>query len=172
MTIINWCRKNKSQCFLIIVVVVVLVYICLVSNNIVQSPMPNTPPNLMEGFQEDGCPQVTSDADLQPNDNQIIIAMFYAEWCGYCKQLKPKFNDICKNRLSTINSQRQEGEIVLKLVDCVAHENLRDKYNINAFPTLKVFKKSNSDQHPLGQNYTGNTLDADVITNNLIRLSL
>ena len=32
-----------------------IIYICLVSNNIVQSTMPNTPPNLMEGFQEDGC---------------------------------------------------------------------------------------------------------------------
>ena len=172
MNLLQWCRKHRLKCFLIIVVVVVIVYLVLVSNNIVQSPIPNTPPNVMEGFQEDGCPQVTSEADLQPGDNQIIVAMFYADWCGYCKQLKPKFNEICKERLSTINSQRNDGEVVLKFVDCVAHEDLREKYNINAFPTLKIFKKSTADKHPLGQNYSGNSQDIDVITNNLIRISL
>jgi thiol-disulfide isomerase/thioredoxin len=164
--------NHKWKCLCIIVLVGVLVYLILLSNNVIQSPVPNTPANTLEGFQDNGCPEVTQESDLQPNNEQIIIAMFYAEWCGYCKQLKPKFNEICKNRLSTINSQRSDGTVVLKLVDCVAHEDLREKYNINAFPTLKIFKKSNAEQHPLGQTYTGNTQEVDVLTNNLIRLSL
>jgi len=166
------CKKIKASHVIALVVIAVVVYFILISNNVVENPLPNTPANTLEGFEDGSCPQVTNATELSPANDEIIVAMFYADWCGYCKKLKPKFLEICNTRIITINAERTDGKVSLKLVDCVAQEAIGKKYGITGYPTLKIFKKSNAAEHPLGKTYTGNTEDVDVLTNNLTRISL
>ena len=44
----------------------------------------------VEGFQENV--EVNSPQQLVPASDEVIVALFYTNWCGYCKRFKPKFN--------------------------------------------------------------------------------
>ena len=78
------CRANPLLCIAVLIILVVIVICILRETNIIDVPMPNTHPNT-EGFQNDV--QVTSQDDLEPQHDEVIVALFYADWCGYCQNL-------------------------------------------------------------------------------------
>lgn len=60
----------------------------------------------------------------------IVVVEFYAPWCGHCKQLTPEYEKAAKVL---------QGVVKIVAVDATAHESLAQKYQVQGFPTLKVF---------------------------------
>lgn len=62
-----------------------------------------------------------------------VMVMFYAPWCGFCKQLKPDYSAA---------ALELKGHSILAAIDVNRPENaiIRTKFNITGFPTLIYFE--------------------------------
>lgn len=73
-------------------------------------------------------------------DDESIVVMFHAPWCGHCKASMPAFKSACKN--STCGT---------KFVTADCHNDLSpsdiNEYSIQGFPTFKKFTKTDSHEH-------------------------
>lgn len=81
--------------------------------------------------------------ELEPEDldNEIQngkkLVLFYADWCGHCKNLKPTWDETAKE----INSDRKKPKMLK--VNCGddndESKKLMKKYDINGYPTIILF---------------------------------
>ncbi|KNA18886.1 hypothetical protein SOVF_066890 [Spinacia oleracea] len=62
-----------------------------------------------------------------------VFVDFYAPWCGHCKRLSPEL-DAAAAALAEL-----EKPIMIAKVDADKYRRLGDKYEIDGFPTLKLF---------------------------------
>lgn len=60
----------------------------------------------------------------------IAIVEFYAPWCGHCKSLAPEYEKA---------ATALKGVVKIVAVDATTSEKLAQKYQVQGFPTLKVF---------------------------------
>jgi len=77
---------------------------------------------------------------------------FYAPWCGHCKSLAPDWDTLA-------DTYSASSSVLIGSVDCTAegNEDLCQKYGVQGYPTLKVYKDGNTE----GEDYSGGrTLDA------------
>ena len=56
---------------------------------------------------------------------------FFAPWCGHCKALAPKFEDLA-NKLA-------DSEIVAAQVDCTANGEICRQESVRGYPTLRFY---------------------------------
>ena len=76
------------------------------------------------------------------NKNKNVFVMFYAPWCGHCNHMKPAWQELA-DKYSVDSS-----DTVIARVDASAHRNIGKDYDINGFPTLKLFTKSDKSGKP------------------------
>jgi protein disulfide-isomerase A1 len=69
--------------------------------------------------------------DIVGHDDDVLLE-FYAPWCGHCKSLEPKYNELA-TELKDV-----KGLIIAK---CDSTANEIDGINISGFPTIKFFPK-------------------------------
>lgn len=79
-------------------------------------------------------------------NNNYVLAMFYAPWCGHCKTLKPEYE---------IAAQKTKGKYVLAKVDCTVEKDLCGQYSIRGYPTVKFFKNGNQLEYDGARNADG-----------------
>ncbi|OWB74531.1 hypothetical protein B5S31_g4332 [[Candida] boidinii] len=65
-------------------------------------------------------------------ENPLVLAEFFAPWCGHCKRLGPEFQ-VAADKLV-------EKDIRLAQIDCTEEKDLCSSYGIKGYPTLKVFR--------------------------------
>ena len=65
------------------------------------------------------------------NEERIVLVDFYATWCKPCKMLSPILEEVAK----------ENSDIKLVKVNVDKNEELCSKYNIQAMPTIIVFKQ-------------------------------
>lgn len=63
---------------------------------------------------------------------KAALVEFYAPWCGHCKSLAPKYEELAK-----IFSG--DKEVVIAKVDATEEEGLATRFGIEGYPTLKFF---------------------------------
>ena len=95
--------------------------------------------------------------NLTPASGEVIVALFYAPWCGHCKTFKPIFQDaMTKLDGKTANHSSIKGKTVrLSMIDCDEKPDIGKKYSISGYPTVKILKDDGSDMEYTG----GRTLE-------------
>jgi protein disulfide-isomerase-like protein len=67
-------------------------------------------------------------------DEKSAIVMFYADWCGHCKTLKPKYEAAKK----ILDKKSNVG--MLAALDASRETEIASKYGVKGYPTLKYFE--------------------------------
>lgn len=69
------------------------------------------------------------------SSSTIVVADFYADWCGPCKQIAPIFEQLSA-QLSRPN------KITFAKIDTDKQQDLSRSYGVKAMPTFMVFKNA------------------------------
>ncbi|RDW74738.1 protein disulfide isomerase PDI1 [Aspergillus mulundensis] len=68
-------------------------------------------------------------------ENELVLAEFFAPWCGHCKALAPQYEEAA--------TELKAKNIALVKVDCTAEEDVCKEQEVTGYPTLKVFRGPN-----------------------------
>jgi thioredoxin 1 len=83
--------------------------------------------------------------DETNRSHKILIAYFFANWCGPCKQIKPKIEQLSQNYSDRL-------EIVKINVDDAY--DIVNNYKVSAMPTFIFFKNGNIyEKRVIGANF-------------------
>ncbi len=116
---VSYCKHNWVMMLIVAVVIAVVLYLILI--------------DVKEGF--DNVSNAEGPA-LVPESNEIVAALFYADWCPHCVEFKPKFEAVAEK----LNGKKCKSNKSLRLVkvDCVKYGDLAETYNVRGFPTVKL----------------------------------
>jgi protein disulfide-isomerase A6 len=64
-------------------------------------------------------------------NKELYMVMFYAPWCGHCKNLKPKYEQAARNN--------SNPSIKFARINCDEHKTVCGNYGVQGYPTLKMF---------------------------------
>jgi len=80
-----------------------------------------------------------NDIVMDPTKNVLIE--FYAPWCGHCKKLEPKYNELGEKF-------KNNKEVVIAKMDATANDSPHPKYQAKGYPTI-FFAPANDKENPI-----------------------
>ena len=87
------------------------------------------------------------------DDNNIKIVFFKTDWCPYCKKSMVEWR-LFEDYINKVNNTNAK-QIKLLIIDCDKKPHIADKYEIEAYPTIKMFyngKIYDYDAKPIKEN--------------------
>lgn len=89
------------------------------------------------------------------DSKEVWLVAFIAPWCGHCKKLLPEWH--------TAAGKLQGSGANLAIVDATADESLAAQYQIQGFPTIKVFPGGDKSGPGDAQEYMGGREEAQIV---------
>lgn len=77
--------------------------------------------------------------DIVNDESKDVLIEFYAPWCGHCKSLAPKYDELA-------TKLQKESDIVIAKMDATAND-VPPNYEVRGFPTI-FFVPKNGKQNP------------------------
>ena len=108
--------KNFSIGAIIVLILIILIAVFIQS----------TKPQNKEGFNN-----LFTDKNNDNNDNNYYLILFYADWCGHCKKMKPEWEKLENGQYGKYCKKYESKEIT---------QELSEKYDINGYPTILLIK--------------------------------
>ena len=80
---------------------------------------------------------LTNNSESNLNGNNTIVLIFFAEWCGFCREAKPTFEKLANDYPNKV-----------QLIDSDKNKDLLSNYSVKSFPTIMTNKgdKYNGDR--------------------------
>jgi protein disulfide-isomerase-like protein len=85
---------------------------------------------LKEGFEVG-----SEDLDEQVKEGKKVV-LFYADWCGHCKKIKP----VWEKAAEKVNKEDKRMIMVNCGDDKKGDSDMMSKYNIKGYPTIMIFE--------------------------------
>merc|ERR1711976_99947 len=82
-------------------------------------------------------------SELESAGSKLVVIDFFAEWCGPCKMIAPKIEEL----------SAQKDNVVFVKVDVDENEDAASQYNISAMPTFVFIKNKEKVDEMMGANY-------------------
>ncbi len=80
------------------------------------------------------------EADVLKSDVPVLVD-FWAEWCGPCKSLAPKLEEI---------AGEMGGKVKIVKLDIDSNREITEKFGVRGIPTLILFKGGQQVNHMVG----------------------
>ena len=80
--------------------------------------------------------------NLKPEDDEIVVGLFWADWCPHCVSFKPTFEKVAAD-LNNKTTKKSNKKLRFEKVDCVALAPLAKKYGAQGYPTIKIIRGDN-----------------------------
>ena len=80
--------------------------------------------------------------------HRVVLADFYADWCGPCKMLAPTVAEIAT-----------ETDAAVLKIDIDAHQDLAAKYQVQGVPTLYLFADGEVHERMVGVQNKGSLVE-------------
>ena len=125
--IVPMIKKNAITVSLVVVlIIIVLSYLPL--PNIFGNPDTDRtiPKNVFERFDD------ASDGRA----GNITITLFYVDWCGYCKETKPHYQEFMNMNDNTVVNNKN---IKVKMIDCESskeNQQIAKELGVDGYPTI------------------------------------
>lgn len=104
-----------------------------------------------EGF-EVSASDFESELSNVSKDEKVLV-MFYADWCGHCKKLKPVWDEAA----AELEKDENKGVGKMMKVNCgnpgedKTHKAIMDKYGVQGYPTIKLFENGKDSEYTGGR---------------------
>lgn len=97
--------------------------------------------------------ELTPDSfDSVVDGSKSVFAMFYAPWCGHCKNFKPEYAKVAA-------AFAKEDSVAIVSVDADQYKDIASKYGVSGYPTLKFFAKGSTE----AEDYSSGRTADDVV---------
>lgn len=98
--------------------------------------------------------------DVLKSNNENKMVLYYAHWCGFCKEFLPKWEMMCE----TVSKKHPNLDVKLVKVDCEylkgrEEEKLGYNPNVMGYPTIRVHKKKSN----MAEDYEGPREVDDIV---------
>lgn len=91
-----------------------------------------------------GKTQATTDATFEQDvlkSESAVLVDFWAEWCGPCKALAPKLEEI---------ATEMAGQVKIVKLDIDSNQEMTEKFGVRGIPTMILFKGGQQVNHLVG----------------------
>uniref|UniRef100_A0A673IXF8 Protein disulfide-isomerase n=2 Tax=Sinocyclocheilus rhinocerous TaxID=307959 RepID=A0A673IXF8_9TELE len=72
-----------------------------------------------------------SDFERSAAMHETLLVEFFAPWCGHCQRLAPEYEAA---------ATKLKGTLPLAKVDCTVNSETCERFGVNGYPTLKIFR--------------------------------
>lgn len=90
---------------------------------------------------------------LVMGSKDLWLVEFFAPWCGHCQRLAPEWAKA---------AGELQGKVKLGVVDATVHTVLGSRYQVQGYPTIKVFAAGAKDSNSVSD-YQGGRTASDIV---------
>tara|TARA_Y200000002_G_C22494223_1_gene584330 strand:- start:14 stop:541 length:528 start_codon:yes stop_codon:yes gene_type:complete len=136
-------KGMDTNCLLVCVLVIALIAVglyYLIRENSNKNNKNNK--NVLENFESQ--PAMLNNITEKPNPkhNELVIVLFYVDWCPHCVSTKPEWEKLVNNMN---NTEVNGNKVVVSACNAEGSEleqNFAKENNVQGFPTIKVIKEN------------------------------